>query len=350
MAPEQARGENVDARADLYAIGACMFHALSGRLPFEAASAPALLYAILEQVPPELSSMRSDVPVALSQIITRAMSKHPDARFANADEMRVAIEQSAMAPQVSPASFAATVAARPFVPRAPSKSGVPTWVWIAGGVGLLGALGALGVVAVAGGAAFLLGRAPAPVAASSSLPASSAGAIAAVTTSTEVAAEKVAPRASSTGSPARTVAPAVTSAAPATAPIKSGDAGSAVAATKPTGRKTAHMNSITAGNLFTLEQIHAGIDNPAVQAQVNACYAASEMDPVDHQFTMWQLLTRPNGDVVSVGGIPGATAERSPRLDACMGRVLGGVHFGAPNKAEASEVRVGFEAELPWKK
>jgi hypothetical protein len=129
---------------------------------------------------------------------------------------------------------------------------------------------------------------------------------------------------------------------------KSADAGALVAA-KPTGRKTAHMSSLQAGQLFTIPQVRAAIDDPTVQAQVNACYAACEMDPVDHQFTMWQLITKPNGDVASVGPIPGATAERSPRLDACMGRVLGGVHLGAPSKAEPSEVRVGFEAELPWK-
>jgi hypothetical protein len=214
-------------------------------------------------------------------------------------------------------------------------------------------LGALGVVAVAGGAMFLLGRsASAPPGVTSSAVTSTAGAIAPVTTGTEVVAEKVTPRASASVASAKSVAPttATTGTGSGSGSGKSLDAGLAVSSAKPTGRKTAHLNSMQAGNLFTVEQVRAAIDNPAVQAQVNACYAATEMDPVDHQFTMWMLVTKPNGDVATVGSIPGATAERSPRLDACMGRVLGAVHFGAPSKPEPSEVRVGFESELPWKK
>jgi hypothetical protein len=348
-----------------------MFHALSGRLPFEAASAPALLYAILEQTPPELSSMRGDVAPGLSQIIARAMSKHPSARFGSADEMRAAIEPFAaatpgaapsvsMAPAIAPSmapahpstgqrmSFDATVAARAVPPAA--RSGVPTWVWVVGG---LSVLAVLGVIVAAGGAAFFLTRsASAPAVVSSSAPVSTAGAIAPVTTSTEVVAEKVAPRASATVATAKAVAPTTTGATTGTGSGSGSgnnlDAGGAVSSAKPTGRKTAHLNSMQAGNLFTIEQVRGAVDS--VQPQVNACYAASEMDPVDHQFTMWMLITKPNGDIASVGSIPGATAERSPRLDACMGRVLGGLHLGAPSKPEQSEVRVGFESELPWKK
>jgi serine/threonine protein kinase/predicted ATPase len=92
MAPEQARGGEIDGRADLYAVGACMFHALAGRVPFQATSSPALLYAILEQGPPDLAELRADVPPALSAVVARAMLKDPAARFASADAMRAAIE------------------------------------------------------------------------------------------------------------------------------------------------------------------------------------------------------------------------------------------------------------------
>jgi serine/threonine protein kinase/predicted ATPase/predicted negative regulator of RcsB-dependent stress response len=110
MAPEQARGGDVDARADLYAVGACMFHAMSGHVPFEATSAPALLYKILEQPPAQMSELRADVPPGLSDVIARAMLKDPAGRFASADAMRAALAPFAGA---SPAimSFDATIAA-----------------------------------------------------------------------------------------------------------------------------------------------------------------------------------------------------------------------------------------------
>jgi predicted ATPase len=125
MAPEQARGSDVDARADLYAVGACMFHALAGRVPFETTSAPALLYAILEQAPPAVTDLRADVPAGLADIIARAMLKDPAARFASADEMRAAIEPFAGA---SPAkmSFDATVVAPSVPPLTGSAPNLPS--------------------------------------------------------------------------------------------------------------------------------------------------------------------------------------------------------------------------------
>ncbi len=92
MAPEQARGGDIDGRADLYGVGACMFHALAGRPPFDAATAPALLYAILEQVPESLSRLRPEVPVGLSEVIARALQKDPAARFPTAEAMLAALE------------------------------------------------------------------------------------------------------------------------------------------------------------------------------------------------------------------------------------------------------------------
>ena len=91
MAPEQARGATVDHRADIYAVGATMYQALAGRLPHDAPSFPAMLFAIVEQSPEPLSRLRPDVPPGLVAVVERAMAKDPDARYPSAEAMRAAL-------------------------------------------------------------------------------------------------------------------------------------------------------------------------------------------------------------------------------------------------------------------
>ena len=105
MAPEQARGGAIDHRADLYGLGACMYHALTGRLPFLAQTAPAMLFAIVEQTPTPLAQLRPDLPPGLVGIVERAMAKDPSARFASADEMRAALAPYAAGPTLAPPSM-----------------------------------------------------------------------------------------------------------------------------------------------------------------------------------------------------------------------------------------------------
>jgi serine/threonine-protein kinase len=90
LSPEQARGASADHRADLHAVGATMFRAITGRYPFEADNLPALLHAIGTHVPPALSSMGPVTP-QLSAVVARALAKDPALRFQSADEMRAAL-------------------------------------------------------------------------------------------------------------------------------------------------------------------------------------------------------------------------------------------------------------------
>jgi serine/threonine-protein kinase len=88
MAPEQVRGSaRVDERADLYALGAVAFRALSGRLPFEGQNALTLIALKLDREPPTLSSTTGDAwPAAIERFLARMMARDREKRFASADE------------------------------------------------------------------------------------------------------------------------------------------------------------------------------------------------------------------------------------------------------------------------
>lgn len=86
MAPEQARGDRVDARADIYAAGAILYRALTGRKPFEGLDPMATLTAVLVQEPERPSAIEPSIPLALELVIQRAMAKRPEDRYATMEE------------------------------------------------------------------------------------------------------------------------------------------------------------------------------------------------------------------------------------------------------------------------
>ena len=92
MAPEQVTGAAVDARTDIYAVGATMYRALTGSFPFDAPSLHALMMAITTQPLRPVTSLEARVDPAFAAIVERALRKEPSARFASAAEMRAAIE------------------------------------------------------------------------------------------------------------------------------------------------------------------------------------------------------------------------------------------------------------------
>jgi len=94
MSPEQASGDVLDGRSDLYALGCIGFYALSGRLPFEGASPQAILVAHATKEPPTLRSIAPDVPAALAAVIDRCLRKRPDDRFATGEELADALAKA----------------------------------------------------------------------------------------------------------------------------------------------------------------------------------------------------------------------------------------------------------------
>jgi len=92
MSPEQASGSpDIDGRTDIYSLGVVLFEALTGRPPFSAASAAAVLDMQQHHAPPDLRSIRREVPKPLSEAVMKALTKSREERWQTADEMRRAL-------------------------------------------------------------------------------------------------------------------------------------------------------------------------------------------------------------------------------------------------------------------
>jgi dienelactone hydrolase len=91
MAPEQATGHDVDARADIWALGVTLYEMLTGRLPFPGETAPAVLLAVASQAPTPIRDLRHDVPEPLTRIVHRALEKDSTRRTITAEDIAAEI-------------------------------------------------------------------------------------------------------------------------------------------------------------------------------------------------------------------------------------------------------------------
>ena len=125
MSPEQARGEQVDDRTDIFSLGVVMFEMLTGRLPFSAATPAALTRLIGEQAAPAPSAVNKSVPAELDTIVGQAMGKAVDQRPASAATLAAELR-----------GLSATLAARSetqeaapsFVPIRPARRSGRGWM------------------------------------------------------------------------------------------------------------------------------------------------------------------------------------------------------------------------------
>ena len=123
MSPEQAMGERtIDARSDVYALGAVLYEMLAGDAPFIGSSVQAIVAKVMSEKPTPIHTLRDTVPLAIEQAVSTALAKLPADRFGSAAEFSSALAN------ISGVTFAAAVAApaRSF-PRDPG-TGTPQMV------------------------------------------------------------------------------------------------------------------------------------------------------------------------------------------------------------------------------
>lgn len=353
MAPEQILGLAVDARTDVYAVGVTMYRALSGRMPFSAASLHELLVAIRDERPAPLGALVPGLDPRLEQIVARAMHKDPAGRFPSAEAMLSALEGlGTVGPSMVAAAGSAPVEAPPTIvqgaptlpPPAPTPPPHQPPARSSGlVVGLLAAaavLLALVVVGVGGAASVLARGAEDPE------PATEPDAAV-------VAADAPAAAIPPASSPAPPTPPLVTSATapapparPAAGPKapRAEDAGARVDAGAPPRMSgaTPRLTSIAAPGIRP-DDVRAAVE-PHMRA-VTDCFVQNQLVPPEHEFVMYDLRVMANGSVTEVGPRRFASAPRCAPLDACMARALRGVKL--PHAAKEPIIGLGFVSRIP---
>ena len=89
--PEQLRGDEIDSRSDIYAVGVTLYFLLTGQMPFAADNMVRLLATVLERPAPSPRKLRQEIPEELAKVILHCLAKQPTGRFRNYEELRLAL-------------------------------------------------------------------------------------------------------------------------------------------------------------------------------------------------------------------------------------------------------------------
>jgi tetratricopeptide (TPR) repeat protein len=102
MSPEQARGGELDARSDVYSLGALSYEMLAGKPPFQGDHEAAVMYSIMNMDPEPLSESRDDLPAGVQAVVDRALAKDRDDRYETADDLVADLERAVRGDVVAP--------------------------------------------------------------------------------------------------------------------------------------------------------------------------------------------------------------------------------------------------------
>ena len=121
MAPEQVRGAEVDERADLFALGAVLYFATTGSVPFGGPSASEVAASVLRDEPESPSSLRPELPQDLDRLLRRLLAKDPDRRIQTALDVRNELEDLRRGVRATDETRAHTLAVLPFMDISPDR-------------------------------------------------------------------------------------------------------------------------------------------------------------------------------------------------------------------------------------
>ncbi len=120
MSPEQARGEHVDHRTDIWSLGIIMYEMLAGKMPFRGDFEQAVIYSILNEDPQSIITVKDGIPIKLEEIIKKSLMKDPEYRYQNMDDFLKALKEINNKKETSSDSEK-TIAVLPFENISPDK-------------------------------------------------------------------------------------------------------------------------------------------------------------------------------------------------------------------------------------
>ena len=129
MSPEQARGENLDARTDLFSFGAVLYEMATARMAFSGSTTAVIFHAILAEAPPTALQVNPELPPGLEEVINKALEKDRDLRYQHASDMRADLKRVKRDTDSGRASVGVgPVPARPSTEALPTPPGYPRGV------------------------------------------------------------------------------------------------------------------------------------------------------------------------------------------------------------------------------